>query len=206
MKNYHAQMNLALFGALLLASGVTASAQSAPTQVQAQIKDITVMMQKTPQFNASTSDNKKDGKRREWLEIEVEFETRSDSDIGIVPEVLVQFYAAVKDSSGQALVLSDSYTYLNVVDKEESFAIVYSSPAALTSISGEIDKFREGDVLAAGVEILYQGRVIAEEGVRQPAGWWTKTQASRVTGKLAAKEDTPFGLLWIDRHLQRKSN
>ncbi len=184
----------------------TALAQDrlAPTQVEAKIENIKAIIQKTPEFQATVSDSKKDPRRREWLEVEVEFETKSNSPIGIVPEVLVQYYVAVEGAGRQIQVLSDSYTYTNVVDGEESFVVVYVSPYSLARVNGEMGGFKLRDVKALGVEILFNGRVVAEgaEGLRER--WWTQTQAPRKGGLLSPKEQTPFSLLWIDRYLELK--
>jgi hypothetical protein len=186
--------------AVVAMSGVAfAQAQTGPTQVAVQISDMKVIMQKTPVFNALGVEAKKDGKLREWLEIELEFETRSDSKVGVVPELLVQYYLAVKGATPQ--IITDSFTYTNVVDKEPAFAVVYVSPTGLTRLNGEMGKFKATDVVAWGAEVLFNGRVVGQfsSGGKD---WWTSAPQPRVPGLLMAKEDTPYRLLWIDRHLE----
>lgn len=184
-----------------------ASAQSipAPTQVQAEIEDLKVVMQKTPEFSANTSDNKKDGKKKEWLELEIEFETKSDSRIGLIPELTVTYYVLVKGAAAGAngtTVLTDTFTYTNILDKEEQFAIVYVSPSKLTALTAKPDSFKESDVAMWGVEMLYNGRVVGE-GSSGGKQWWNDPRApGKTTGFLTPKEKTPFGLLWIDRHVE----
>jgi len=63
---------LLTFAGALMAQG--------PTQVFAKVNDMKVIMQKTPVFTAAGVEMKKDGKLREWLELEIEFETKSDSE------------------------------------------------------------------------------------------------------------------------------
>jgi len=181
------------FSGALLAQG--------PNKVEAKVADMKVIMQKTPVFTAAGVEAKKDGKLREWLEIEVEFETRSDAKIGVIPEVIVQYFLAVKGATPQ--ILTDSFTYTNVIDKEPSFAVVYVSPTGLTRVNGEMGKFKASDVVAWGAEVLFNGRVV---GVFSNSGgdWWTSAPQPRVSGLLMAKEDTPYRLLWIDRHLEVK--
>lgn len=169
----------------------------APTRVTAQIMEVKPIMQKTPEFQAVTSESKKDPKRREWLELEMEFKTESDSRVGILPELTISYYLAVKGSTPQ--VLTGTFTYANVVDKEPNFAVVYVSPNGLTRIAGEPNKFRVGDVVKVGVEILYQGRVVAES---DKSKWWTTVNAPKTDGLLLPKEKTPFGMLWLDRHVE----
>ena len=187
--------------AVLLLAGLGSAQAQGPTQVQAKVADVKVIMQKTPVFTAAGVEMKKDGKLREWLEVEIEFETRSDAKVGVIPELMVQYYLAVKGASQQ--ILTDSFTYTNVIDKEPAYAVVYVSPTGLTRVNGEMGKFKAADVVAWGAEVLFNGRVV---GSFSSSGgeWWTAAQAQRVSGLLVAKEDTPFRLLWIDRHLEVK--
>jgi hypothetical protein len=98
-------------------------------------------------------------------------------------------------------VLTGSFTYANIQDKEKNYAVVYVSPHSLTRIMGEPNKFKLGDVVKAGVEILYQGRVVAESPeAKALAG----SSAPKVTDVLLPKEKTPFNMLWIDRYVELK--
>jgi hypothetical protein len=185
----------------LLATAVPSQAQQGPTQVKADVKMPEMTMQNTPLYTASNVAAKKDSRTREWLEVEVEFETRSDSKAGLIPEVMVTYYIAVKGLTAQ--ILTDSFTYTNVIDKESNHVVVYVSPPALTRINGEPGKFRINDVAAVGVEVLFNGRVV---GASSSTGseWWTSAPQPRVSGLISAKENTPFSFLWIDRHLELK--
>lgn len=185
----------------LAAPGLAMAQAQGPTQVQAKIADMKVIIQKTPVFTAAGVEMKKEGRLREWLEAEIEFETKSDSKLGVIPEVMVQYYLAVKGVTPQ--ILTDSYTYTNVIDKETSYAVVYVSPAGLTRVNGEMGGFKMTDVAAWGAEILFNGRVVASYS-NSGGDWWTSAPQQRVTGLLLPKENTPFNLLWIDRHLEVK--
>jgi hypothetical protein len=175
---------------------------TAPTAVKAKILKVTPLLEKTPEFTAATSDNKKDPRRREWLEVEVEFETTSDSRIGIIPELTISYYVPVAGAA--PTVLTGSFTYSNIQDKEKNFAVVYVSPHGLTRLMGEPNKFKLSNLAkqGVGVEILYQGRVVAEFPETK---WWTAASATRTTDLLLPKEKTPFGMLWIDRHIELKA-
>lgn len=173
----------------------------APTVVKADIQDVKVVMQRTPEFAGSTSENKKDPKKREWLELEVEFKTVSDSAVGLIPELMISYYVLVDGVTRQ--VLNGSFTYTNIVDKEDNFAVVYVSPNGLTRLAGEPNKFRLGDVKAWAVEILYKGRVVAESPDMKKFN--AAASIPRATDLLLPKEKTPFELLWIDRHVELKA-
>ena len=171
----------------------------APTTVKAKLVKVTPFMEKTPEYGASTSERKKVPRLREWLEVEVEFETQSDSKVGVIPELMMTFYVAVKGATAQ--VLTGSFTYANIQDNEKNFAVVYVSPHSLTRIMGEPNKFKLGDVAKVGVEILYQGRVVAET---PEAKALQASSAAKVTDVLLPKEKTPFNMLWIDRYVELK--
>lgn len=171
----------------------------APTRVSADVEEPVVIMQKTPEFQAVTSESKKDPKRREWLELEVKFQTVSDSKVGIIPEITITYYLLMKGVERQ--VITGSFNYANIVDKEDNYAVVYVSPQGLTRIAGEPNKFRVGDVQAAAVEIVYQGRVVAETSAAKS---FNATALPRSGEFLLPKEKTPFGMLWIDRHVELK--
>ncbi|MEO0445628.1 MAG: Amuc_1102 family pilus-like protein [Verrucomicrobiota bacterium] len=182
----------------------------APTKVAVDVKEVEAIMQKTPEFQFSVSDSKKDGKRKEWFELEIEFETKSDSKIKQIPELQVAYYLAIASPAGNQ-IYTGQFNYTNIIDDEENFSVVYISPAGLTRIAGEPRKFRLGDVKAWGVEFLYQGRVVGGDvssgNIQSP--WWAAGAASqypRVAGLLLPKEKTPFRLCWIDRHVELKSN
>jgi hypothetical protein len=200
MRNISFRLLVQLSVALAVPGLGVAQAQG-PTQVQAKIADMKVIIQKTPVFTAAGVEMKKEGRLREWLEAEIEFETKSDSKLGVIPEVMVQYYLAVKGVTPQ--ILTDSYTYTNVIDKETSYAVVYVSPAGLTRVNGEMGGFKMTDVAAWGAEILFNGRVVASYS-NSGGDWWTSAPQQRVTGLLLPKENTPFNLLWIDRHLEVK--
>lgn len=193
---------LAAFLGWMAWTGEAVAQIPAPTRVKAEITDVKVIMQKTPEFQAATSEGKKDPKRREWLELEVGFKTDSDSRVGIIPELMITYYLLVQGAERQ--VLSGSFTYSNIVDKEENFAVVYVSPHALTRLTGEPNKFRLGNVQAMGVEILYQGRVVAESPDAKKFA--AAATIPKISDMILPKEKTPFSLLWIDRHAELKGN
>jgi hypothetical protein len=186
-----------------LGTGGLALAQQAsgPAQVNIKVSELKLAMQKTPVFTAAGVEAKKDGKAREWLEAEIEFEAATAPRGAVIPEVMVQYYFAVKGTTPQ--IITDSFTYTNVLDKEPSFAVVYVSPTGLARVNGEMGKFKVSDVVAWGAEVLFNGRVVGQFS-NNGGAWWTSAPQPRVSGLLMAKEDTPYRLLWIDRHLEVK--
>lgn len=195
---------------LLLALGLAcvqpanAADSAAPTAVKVEITDPPkIIMQKTPEFSAATSEVKKDGKRREWLELEVGFKTESNSRTGIVPELTITYYLLLQGAERERQVVSGTFAYANLLDKEQNFAVVYISPHGLTRVMGAPNKFRPADVQAMAVEFLYQGRVVAESPDAKKFA--AASSLPKIGDLLLPKEKTPFGLLWIDRHAELKA-
>ena len=172
--------------------------------VKAEIGEVEVEMQGTPEIEASGVKEKRSPKKREWLEVELQFETETDSPIGMIPELQINYYLAV--DGVQPSVLTESIAYQNVPDREEVYAVVYVSPAGLARIAGGLDKFSKGDVKAVGAELLINGQIVAAYSSQGRSPWWRETSVPRLTGMILAKEKTPYSVLWVDRHVESKQN
>lgn len=190
---------------LVLAAFGCATIASAQTAVQVELaRKPEIAMQKTPEYQAQVSDSKKDPKKREWLEIEFQFEAKvpNDDKLGIVEELSFQYYVMLDGLEGPTM-LSDTVNYQNIPAGEEVYSIVYVSPSSLARVVGAKDRFALSNVKGWGVEVLFKGRVVAEAA--EPAGrWWEGRQP--LTGLLLPKEKTPFQLLWVDRHVEYKGD
>jgi len=158
----------------------------------------TVEMALTPEYEYSGAGKKKVPKSREWLEIEFPFKTNARSATGYVDTLTFQYYLMVQTAAGTAQMLSDSFVYNNIPDDEEVYSIIYISPTVLARLAGGKDKFAANNLVGWGVEVLHNGRVIAEAA--QPSGrWWQERQGT--PGLILKKSQTPFSMLWIDRHV-----
>ena len=192
----------------VIAFGNLASAQEwAPTEVRIHPRDVDleISMQKTPQYNVQLSDTKKDGKTKEWLEIEVKFKTESNSKIKLIPKLSIQYYIMVNGKvDALNATLTDLFNYQFIEDGEDQFAAVYVSPSSLAPIAAGMREFKEGDVTQWGVEFLFSGRVIAtRSSTPNNSPWWNDPRAyQKANGLLKAKEDTPFNLTAIDRYIE----
>jgi len=177
------------------------------SQVQADLDDPVMEMQPTPEFEASKVNAKRTERSREWLEIELPFKLESDSQIGIVPEITIQYYFGVRGPGNTTFMLSDAFTYQNVPDDEMVYSIVYVSPPSLARIAGGMGEFDiRSNIGAWGVEILHNGRVVAAASSAGRDPWWNAFTGPRVPGFLMPKEKTPYQMLWIDRHVELKQN
>lgn len=192
-----------LGGALCVLTGIAVAQQLTARQAKVEIDGVKAIMQKTPEYGAQTSDSKKEPKRREWLEVEVAYETDSDSPIGMIDNLLFKYYIAVK-GEGANYILTESVTYENIPDKEEMYSVVYVSPWSLARMTGEVGRFREADVVAVGVEILFNGERKDVYSSTNAEFWNSGGNFQRPQGMILPKEKSPFAYLWIDRHAPAK--
>lgn len=190
---------LFLIATLGMLSGITNAQELTARQAEVELKDVSVQMMKTPEYAAQTSDSKKDPKKREWLEVEVEIETKSDSPIKIIDNLVFKYYIAVV-GEGANYILSDNITYENIPDDERIFTVVYVSPWSLARLAGGLDEFAERNVAAVGVEVLFNGERKALYSSNNSEFWNTGAAVQRKQGMILAKEKSPFQFLWIDRH------
>ncbi len=205
MKSVFCNAATILSVAVLALSAVSLHAQLpvVVTQVEAEVEDAEIIMQNSPDIEASDVKEKRSPRTRQWLEIEVPFELKSNSRIGIVPEITMKFYIAVRGAGSSGYVLTDSFTYANIPDDETVYSILYVSPSSLARIAGGFDQFDDGDVASWGVELLFNGERI--DGASSTGrDWWSSFAGTRINGFLLPKEKTPFSVLWVDRHVELK--
>ncbi|MDF1824485.1 MAG: hypothetical protein P1U68_07570 [Verrucomicrobiales bacterium] len=174
-----------------------------PVQLQVgdvDVKKMEVEAQKTPNFQAGDVKTKSVPNPRDWLEVEVEFSVKGNSD-QVVPELLFRYYIGFKDQSGSGRVLTGDIKHINIVPGEETYSAVYVAPSTLGEITGDFRNFREGAVEAVGLEIYYNGVIVGgkstESGSR--AKFW---QALGTQPGVLGRDETPFALLWIDRYAE----
>ncbi|MFT5469726.1 MAG: hypothetical protein ACI8UO_004848 [Verrucomicrobiales bacterium] len=189
---------LVTFG--MLADIATAQELTA-TQAAVEIKNVKAQMMKTPEYQGTTSDSKKDPKRREWFEIEIEIETKSDSKIGMIDNLVFKYYLAVKGAEKVNYILTENITYENIPDDEQIYTVVYVSPWSLARMAGGLDEFTERDVVAIGCEVLFNGERKGLYSSTNTEFWNSGGSFVRKQGMILPKEKSPFQFLWIDRHL-----
>lgn len=160
------------------------------------VKNVEVQAQKTPNFQAGDVKTKNVPNPRDWLEVEVEFEVKTRSDVAI-PELLFRYYIGFRDESGNGRVLTGDVKHINIVPNEETYSAIYVAPSTLGKITGDFRNFREGSVEGVGVEIIFNGVIVG--GYTDKGKFWE--QIGPEPGVLG-RDETPFALLWIDRYAE----
>lgn len=191
----------------LIAFAITAStvvfAQAQQVQVESiDVKGIAFDTQPTPQFDAGNVKSKNVPNPKDWLEVEVEFEAKANARDAVIPELLFRYYVAVQAADGSTKVLTGDVNHVNVVSGEEYFSAVYVSPMTLGTITGDFRRFQSGSVKAVAVEVFFNGVSKGGQSEGGPSGrWWESMQSQ---SGVMSREETPFGLLWIDRYADVK--
>ncbi len=191
------QFAITLAGIFLMAS--TGVAQQGQPAVK--IKKIEVELQPTPVFQAEGGvKTKKIPRQKTWLEVEVEFEVKAGNKEGIVDNLQFRYYIAIKGADGTKMLMGD-VVHVNMLEGDKLYSVVYISPTTLGKVTGKYRDFQKSAINAVGLEISYNGRVIATDSTGGKGRWWESLSAEQ---GVLSKEKTPFGLLWIDRYADVK--
>jgi hypothetical protein len=195
---------------ILIALGVLAATAPLATlhaQVQLKVGDlklskVALEVQKTPDFQAGNVKGKNIPNPRDWLEVEYEFEVAGDPK-EVIKELMFRNYVAFTSPTapkGVAIVSGD-VKHVNVVPGEKYFTVSYVSPSTIGEVTGEYRNFQVSGVVAAGVEVFYNGVIVGGESTfsGSKAKFW---EALSPQPGVLSKLDTPFALLWIDRYAE----
>jgi len=187
----------------VMALPLIAGAQQSVKIGDIDIKELTVEIQQTPEFQAGNVKGKSVPRARDWLEVEVEFEVETAPKDAAAPAVMFRYYIALRGADGKARTLRGDVTHVNIPGNEEMYSAVYVSPSKLASVTGKTSGFAESDIIAIGVGIYVDGLAKSGEALKMPNGWWQRDSVQTEPGVLSRK-DTPFALLWIDRYADEK--
>jgi hypothetical protein len=146
---------------------------------------------KTPEFSLSSGPQKR-SKSGDWLEVEVDFETKVDD----IDELTIKYTILIEKK-----LLDGEVTHVSIPKGREHFSVVYVSPRNLDRLTG-------GKALAAGsienvwVEISKQGQVLDRSSFKPgPA-----PNLPHIAGMVMNKDQTPFAPLFYDRYEAIKSS
>lgn len=142
---------------------------------------------KTPEFQLSSGPQKRTGKSRDWLEIEVDFDTTAE----LIPELTFKYTILIEKK-----LLDGEVTHVSIAKGKEHYSVVYVSPSVLERLTG-------GKALTAGsienvwVEVSSQGQKLAPIISHRPGA---VPNAPHLTGMVLTKDQTPFAPLFYDRY------
>ena len=145
---------------------------------------------KTPEFNL-TSGPQKRSKSADWLEVEVEYETKVDID-----ELTFKFTLQIEGK-----LLDGEVTYVAIAKDKEHFAVMYVSPKAIKQLTG--GKALTGSSIEnVWVDVLRQGQKLDQTAQFKPGA---PKNVAHVNGFVLRKDQTPFAPLFYDRYEEIKA-
>ncbi len=177
-----------LFFALAAVSTLTlgASAQTLVGPGSVKISKIQPAVVKTPEYQI-TGGQAKRYKLGDWLEVEVEFETKPE----LIDELTFKFMILIAGK-----LLDGEATYVNIQDKpKEHYAVVYVSPKSLDRLTGG-KALTGASIENVWVEISKQGQVLAKDSFKKS----NPPNLPHLAGMVLTKDETPFGPLYFDRY------
>ncbi|MEM0895662.1 MAG: Amuc_1102 family pilus-like protein [Verrucomicrobiota bacterium] len=196
----------ALFPAFIIGASFSLLVSAAQAQqVKVEVENLEVQLQQSPDIEFSgTKEKKWDAK--EWLEIEVTFKALSaDRNAEFIDELEFQYYVFFKgQKAAQPQVYTRSINVTNIPVDETAYAIAFLAPATMEKAFGKGKSINVRDAWVA-VEIKSRGATVGGEANEGKSdAWWRDGRAQRVEGEIFAKYETPFQLLWYDRHVQER--
>ncbi len=172
----------------LLALALHASAQ-APTGA-IKLGKVQPAVVKTPEFSVKSGVEKR-SKPGDWLEIEVEFDTKGAEIEELTLEYTVQF---------ENKLLEGQVTHVNIPVGREHYSVMYVAPRSLEKLTGG-KTLTHGSIQNAWIIAKIKGQIVDQAAFRkEPIPNLQKTP-----GMLLNKPETPFAPLYFDRYEATKS-
>ena len=140
---------------------------------------------KTPDFTIKSGPEKR-SKTGEWLEIEVEFETKAEEIDEMTFQYTVQF---------EGRLLDGQVTHINIPKGREHYSVMYISPRTLEKLTGG-KTVTVSNVQNVWVVASKQGQVFDQTAVKNVA----IPNGPKLTGLILNKMETPFAPLYFDRY------
>ena len=175
--------SLFLIAAFALGAGAMAQAPVGVGSVK--LGKVMPAVVKTPEFNLTSGPTKR-SRPADWLEIEVEYETKPED----IDELTFKFTVMFEKK-----LLDGEVTYSNIAKGREHFAVVYVSPKAIEKLT--MGKTMNGaSIENVWVEVSKSG-LLLDKASHKPGNI---PNAPHVSGLVLHKDETPFGPLFYDRY------
>ncbi len=140
---------------------------------------------KTPDFTIKSGPEKR-SKAGDWLEIEVDFETKAEEIDEIMFQYTIQF---------EGKLLDGQVTHVNIPKGREHYSVMYVSPRTLEKLTGG-KTVTAGNVQNVWVVASKQGQIIDREAIKKVE----IPNLPHLTGMILNKMETPFAPLYFDRY------
>jgi len=140
---------------------------------------------KTPDFSLKLGPEKR-SKSGDWLEIEVEFETKAEE----IDEITFQYTVMFENK-----LLDGQVTHVNIPKGREHYSVMYVSPRAIEKLTGG-KALTAGSIQNVWVVASKQGQVLDQTAVKNVA----IPNLPHLAGLVLNKMETPFAPLYFDRY------
>ncbi len=162
-----------------------ASAQNQVAPGSVKLGKVAPEVVKTPEFQIVGGQNKR-SKNREWLEVEVAYETKPEE----IDELTFKYTIMVEKK-----LLDGEVTYVNIPKDREHYAVMYVSPRTLEKLTGG-HPLTPASIENVWVEVLHSGMSLDKAAFKPTA----IPNAPHLPGLVLSKEQTPFAPLFYDRY------
>ena len=158
----------------------------------------------TPDYSVNFGPkNKKVGKNKQWLEVEVSFDWQPKAkELLYLDELTINYFILLNNNNRDPkknTLLAGSVVHTSIPQSKGLKSVMYVSPRALERFfEGRIPATAAMSVFNIGITVSHQGTVVAEnswKGSESESQWWTSFTA--VPGHVLNKNETPFApLVW----------
>jgi hypothetical protein len=177
--------------AALFAISCVADAQTPVGPGSVKLGKVQPSVVKTPEFQL-TSGPQKRSKSKDWLEVEVEFETQPE----MIDELTFKYTIAIEGK-----LLDGEVTHVSIPKGKDHFSVMYVSPSALAKLTGN-KPLTGASIENVWVDVLHQGQKLAPTANYKPGA---PKNVPHLTGMVLNKDQTPFAPLFYDRYEAIKS-
>lgn len=169
----------------VFALSLVASAQAPVGPGSVKISKVQPAIVKTPEYQITGGQNKR-YKLGDWLEVEVEYETKPED----IDELTFKFTILFERK-----LLDGEVTYINIAKGRDHYAVMYVSPKNIDRLTGG-KALTPGSIENVWVEISKQGQVLDKSSFKPG----NPPNLPHVAGLVLPKDETPFGPLYYDRY------
>ncbi|MGB8170625.1 MAG: Amuc_1102 family pilus-like protein [Chthoniobacteraceae bacterium] len=167
---------------------VTAIAASAQTPVgpgSVKLGKVQPEVVKTPEYNITGGPQKR-SKIGQWLEVEVEFETKPED----IDELTFKYTILMEKK-----LLDGEVTHIAIPKGRDHYSVIYVSPRAIEKLTGG-KPLTGGSIENVWVEVSKQGQILDKASFRPGV----PPNLPHLAGLVLNKDETPFAPLFYDRY------
>ena len=202
--NKHLLRCSALLTSLCLLATLTCSMVHAQGRGDARIqfKEMDIRFQRSPDFKDDGYEKAQVADELEWLQIVVEYATETRGSEGWLDGLTLKWHVLMLGGKTERLYFTETVDYMDIIDDDEHFAIVYLRPRAIRRHFEERGKVTPRDI-AVYVEALVNNVRVADytyNKTRQnlPDNWWRSPKLNKVDNALLSRDKTPFAHMDYD--------